>query len=99
MARVGKGLYAPSGERPTYRDYQVYDVFLSVCACWRGCRLITSLHGTQFLSGVQVPPKLSVKVKTRNVAPQVLRSIGQANRKASCWRSGSRGYEEANVSL
>jgi hypothetical protein len=29
MARVGKGLNAPSGEQPTYRDYQVEDVFLS----------------------------------------------------------------------
>jgi len=41
-------------------------------------------------AGVQDPPKLSVKVKTWNVVPQVLRPPGQANRKASCWRSGSR---------
>jgi hypothetical protein len=27
MARVGKDLYAPSSEQPTYRDYQVEDVF------------------------------------------------------------------------
>jgi len=77
MARVGKGLYAPSGERRTYRDYQVYDVFLSGYACWRGCGRLTCPHGTQFPSGVQVPPKLSVKVKAWNVAPQVLRPLGR----------------------
>ena len=75
MARAGKGLYAPSGERRAYRVYQVYDVFLCVYACRRGCRRLTCLHGTQFPSGVQVPPKLSVKVKSWNVATPSLRPV------------------------
>jgi hypothetical protein len=80
MARVGKGLYAPSGKRRTYRVYQVYDVFPCVYACWRGCRILTCLHGTQFPSGVQVPPKLSVKVKrgTWEPRPFALCNAGQA---------------------
>ena len=75
MARAGKGLYAPSGERRAYRVYQVYDVFLCGYTCWRGCRRLTCLHGTQIPSGVQVPPKLPAKVKPWNVETPSLRLV------------------------
>jgi hypothetical protein len=89
MARVGKDLHAPS-VATDLRGLTGRSAFPCVYACWRGCRSLTCLHGTHQATGVQDPPKLSVKVKTWNVVPQVLRPSGQANRKASCWRSGSR---------
>ena len=52
-------------------------MFPRAYTCRRGYRWLTYLYGIQFPSGVQDPPKLSVKVETWNVAPQVLRPLGR----------------------
>jgi hypothetical protein len=67
---------------------------------WRGCRLLTCLHGTHQATGVQVPPTLSTMVdyaERSNPVPPPSARLGRHHRKACCWSGGCERLEEANA--
>ncbi len=64
---------------------------------WRGCRRLTSLHGTHLATGVQVPPTLSAKVEYAergNPGASPGARPSRHHRKARCWSTGVRGWKK-----
>jgi hypothetical protein len=100
MVRINKELDA-SSNIPDLRRLTGLRLASLGSHAWRGCRLITCLHGIHQATGVQVSPKLLAMAKCAGRSNPVLSpdaTSGRHNRKACCWSGGEKIPEEANAS-
>ena len=93
MVKLTEEPHAPSvSDRPTgdNRSKACFSVF----ACVVRLQVSNVPVRVCLTIGVQAPPKLSIKSSHLERGTPVPPPFGQANRKASCWRSGSRSLRK-----